>query len=213
MTTKKTTAAAAEKAEPKPVPDKPYELQPGPTPTAPIMSANLGVRHDPPRVTPPNRGPATGRGMTDLEYLQVHATPAELAAAKQAVEQRRAQTATWAWEKCDHCGLVMKVKPDSPEGDCCVKCNRMRTTTGGHFKRMDAAAVDQHLYDEALREKAAIERDRRAQFNRTNARRGEQGLEPLSYEAFTKLQRDEFQQLKARARDLGEVANLCRRQP
>lgn len=213
MTTTKKTATAAAKAAPKPAPEASYERTPGPRP--PVMSAHLGLKHDPPRISPPNRGPMTGEAsMTDAQFVAAFSTPEELARLRREINERRAKDATtWAFFRCDRCGLVMKDKPGSPDGDPCPKCNRMRRQDGGHLSKMTQAEADQHLFDEAVREKAALERDRRAQFNRTNTRRGEQGLPPLSYEEFTRLQKAEFEQLKQRGRDLGQVAAAYRRKP
>lgn len=206
-------AAAAEKAAPKPAPEKPYERTPGPRP--PIMSANLGLKHDPPRVSPPNRGPQVAEGsMGDAAFVQAFATDEELARWRREIDERRARdAATWAFFRCDRCGLVMKDKPGSPDGDACPKCNRMRRQDGGHLFKMTQAQADQHLYNEAVRERAALEKARRAEFNRTNTRRGEQGLPPLSFQEFMRLQKAEFEQLKQRGRDLGQVAAALRRQP
>jgi hypothetical protein len=212
MTTRK-TAPAAGKAEPqKPAPPA------APAPAAkpgPVMSADLGIRHDTPRISAPVRGPQTGTGsMSPAEFIAAFGTAEELASFKQAIEQRRARDASsWSWEKCDHCGLVLKVRPDSSENDACPKCNKMRTAAGGHFKRMETSAVDLHLFEEAKKEAAIIERLRLAEFNTRNQERGKAGLAPLTREEFTKQRQAEFQQLKQRGRDLGEISGLYRKQP
>lgn len=195
-------AAAAEKAAPKPA--------------APITSSGLKIELDPPRVTPPNRGPMTGMGqMPDQDFVSQCANPEELATFRAAIEQRRARdAASWIFFRCDNprCGLVMKDKPGAPEGDPCPKSNRMRRVDGDHLQRMGQAEVDQHLYAEAVREKAALERDRRAAFNGRNLERAKAGLPPMTFTDFTTQAKREFEELKARGRALGQVASIYRRQ-
>ncbi len=186
MTTTKKTGTAPATAEAKGSVDKPYEIQPGPTPTAPapIMSASLGIRHDEPRITPLNRGPQTGEAaMSDAAFVGQFAQPEELTRFRREIVERRAKdSTTWIWQRCDNprCRLVMKDKPGTPDGQICPKCNPPRTGTTradlGHMREMDDDEVNDYLFEQAARDKAEEERLRRAAFYVRNADRGKAGL-------------------------------------
>lgn len=214
---KNVPAPAAAKAEPT-TPAQPAAPAPKPEPVKdprPVMSADLKLQHDRPRISPPNRGPMTGEAqMSNQAFCATFGTDEEFARWRCEVEERRAKEgSSWAWERCSHCGLTLKVKPTSPEGVACVRCNVMRRIDGGHFRRLTAEEANEHLYREAVREKQALERERLGAHIAHNAERARAGLRPLTRAEFTVQARREFEELKARGRDLARITAAYRRQP
>ncbi len=202
----------------RPIREKPYEFaaprpeaQPGRP--APIMSSQVKVEIEPPKMTPPIRGPQTAdRSMTEGQFVAQHASAEELKEFAAMVRARRAgDLSTWIWQQCDHCHLAMRVKPTSAEGDCCPKCNYWGRKDLGHMFRMSEASVNDYLYRKALKDKAAEERMARAAFAAANTDRAKSGLAPLSFEAFQQQRKAEFEAMIKRSQELDRVAAACRR--
>lgn len=187
---------------------------PEPTEPKPIMSADHKLHLEPPNLTLPKRGPQSGSIMNPLDRISAYATPVELERWCREMDERRAKDAkTWVWQRCDNrtCGLVMKVRPDMPDGGNCPNCNWMRIQGGGHLHRMTEAETNTYLYEQAERDKAVDERLRRAAFYKANARRGELGLPPWTYEQFLEARKKEYAEMIERDRRLGEMAAASQR--
>lgn len=199
-------APAAAKAEPtKPAPPQ--------TPAAPLMTANLKLELDPPRVSPPTRGPMTG--MTAMDpgaFIQAYASAEELARFAAEVRARQArERETWIFSRCSNptCRFVMKHKPE-PDGSFCPRCNLARRRDGGHLFAMNEKATNAYLYSEALKEKAATEQLRLRAFHAENAARQAKGDRPLTLDEFKRQQQSDFEE---RRRQDAELGKALRRQP
>lgn len=197
MTKERTATAAAKAGSPKP-----------------ITTNTVKPKYDPPNVTAPRRGPQTGMGsMTDGDFLGQYANADELASFRATVEQRRArEAATWEFWRCSRCRTVLKDRPGATEAPC-PRCNWLRRQDGGRLRRMSEAEVDQHLYQQAIKDKAEENQLRRAAFNERNLERAKAGLPPLTFEDFAARAKAEYEELKARGRDLGRIAAAYRRKP
>lgn len=210
-TTKATAAPEAESPKPAAPAPKPFELVERPRP---VMSADLALELEEPRLTPPNPGPRTGRPMTDMDFIAQFSTPEERARWKKEIDARRARDqASWIFIRCDRCGLTMKDRPGSPDGDPCPKCNFVRRAGAGHLRRMNDAQVAAYLSQQAAEDKAWAERSKRAAFNQRNQDRAKVGLPPLSMAQFEAVLKAEAAERRRQAKQLAEVAGLYRRKP
>jgi len=205
---------------------KPFKLDPPPEPEAPataaaakpaerpkpFMSSDRRLEREDPVRTEFRRGPATGAGMTDCNYVAAFANPSELAELRARIEQRRAQPQTYAYERCTNpkCRRTMRVLADAPTNTVCVTCNWGRLRDGGHMKRLDAAATRAFMAEEAAREKTANERAIKAGLHRANGRRAEQGLEPWDMTQYQEALQRERQEQQDRDRQLGEIGQIYR---
>lgn len=215
MTTKKKTGTAPEQAAPKPAtvaaatPTSPA-LPAKPERPAPIMSQDHIPQTDPGIRTPARPGPRTGMSsMSDGDYISAFGDKAELLELRTKIEQRRAEGPRWIWQRCDHCGLVMRVPEGSPEGDFCPK-NWLRRKDLGKMYRMADDAVKVHLEAEARKDREADERIERAALYNRNVERGKAGLPALSMEEFRKLRKAERRDRAEQDKQQSEIASLYR---
>lgn len=220
MTFLKKAAAASKAADQKDY-EKPYVMVEAPRAQGPgvplrhITSAEVKTEHDPPTLEAPRRGPMTGSGsMGDARFIEAFATPDELAAFRAAVEARRVRDPkTFVFMKCDNarCSLVMEVRPDTPEGTSCIKCNWTRRQDLGHMRRMSDPDIKAYLIRKAEQDKTDLEGMRRSAFYAENARRGPAGLPPLTFEEFMKKSIADHQEMAEQRNALGRVVEACRR--
>lgn len=182
-----------------------------------LTSAELAdtAKREAPKVTPPRRGPQTGEAsMSDVEYIAAFGSPDELTSLRNAVAARRARDPKlYVFMRCDRCGLALKLPADLPEDGVCVRCNWARRGDGGHMRRMTDQQINDHLYQQAIRDKAEGERELQAALYRANQRRGQAGLPPFAPEEFKKLRETERREQIERDQQLGQVASLYRRRP
>jgi hypothetical protein len=196
---------------------KPFTLMPPtePAPPAkpeqkPFMSSDVRIEHDDTKPTPPRRGPQVAEGsMGAADFIQAFATREELERWRREIEERRARDlTTWIWQKCDRpaCGLVLKARPDEGDGQICPRCNLAKRCDLGHLHTMTEEATNAYLFEQAKKERAAVERDRQRAFHATNAERGTKGLAPLTLEEFRKRANAEYLEMRQRQRELGKIA-------
>jgi hypothetical protein len=202
------------KTRPKPFTLEPpaQPAQPAPKPARPFMSADIHIKHDGTNPTPPRRGPQAGHAMNDIDVLAAYATPEELQRWRRELEERRAKDqGTWRWQRCDHCGLVIKVRPDEPEGAPCVmRCNTQRRQDSGHLCNMTEKETNDYLFAQAKREKAEIELTRQRAYRAANAERAQRGDPPMTFEEFRKQAESEYRLMIERQRELGAIATRAR---
>ena len=203
---------------------KPFTLMPGPPPTEaappaklekkPIMSADLKVERDRMAPVPPRRGPQVADGsMGDAAFVAAYANAEELANLRRAINERRAKNLeSWIFFKCDNpkCGLVMRDRPGTPPGGRCPKDNMAGLANLGHFRQMTEEETNAYLFEEAKRERAIVEQLRMKAFHAANAERATKGDRPLTFEEFNRQSQAEYEDMRKRQRELGQISGLYR---
>ncbi len=193
-------------------PAKPAQPAPKPRPARPFMSADIHIKYDGTKPTPPVRGPQAGHAMTDIDVLAANATPAELQRWRRELEERQAKNLeSWVWQRCSRCNLVVKTRPGTPEGEPCVgRCNVTRRQDGGHLFTMTEQETNDYLFAQAKREKAEIELMRQKAYRADCAARAQRGDAPLTFAQYREQAQREYREMIEQQRELGAIAKLAR---
>ena len=185
----------------------------GPRKLRHVSMDEVKIRPDELAPTPVRHGPATGRAMTDLEYLAQNATANELRLYRAATQARVARVVK-VWRKCDNptCGLVMESRSGLAEGTPCPNCNLVchAAVVGtkiqpGHMRTMSEEEVREYKRQKAEADKRADERMFEAGFNARNAERGKAGLSLFTRDEYRKEREEEYRRMVGADRAAGQV--------
>lgn len=158
------------------------------------------------------RGPATGRGMSDADFLATAASAEELQVFRAAVQARRARE-TKVWLCCNRgCGLAIETRPDRV-GVRCPNCNLPGRQDLGHLRRMTTQEITAYVAWKAGNDKRRETQFAAAGLARRNEERLKAGLPTFSLEEYRAEVNDIYQQKVRREAQLGAISPAAGKAP
>ena len=176
----------------------------GITTDAPDVKAR--TKFEEPQLTPPRRGPVTGRSMPDVDFIAMNATEMEKKTFRAVVQARMAKGTANIWRHCNSpsCGLVMPERASNPEGSRCIKCNFTGALRGGRMQNMTEQEIAEYLAGKEARDRAERDRIERAAFNKRNGERRAAGLPDFTLDEFRAERNADYEARTRQDRTLGE---------